>query len=152
MRKPNSTSARCASDSFGPSWKPARRHQGLQPRGGLDQLDALPLQLVGNRAEDRVGVLLPQAQQQRQGAEVRAKVEQVLRGDLAGHDAVLDAPVGEGGDHLRELADLEPDDFVHQRGKRGVRLAFDRHGDEPLDPLPAGFFGKEPAAANDCRR
>ena len=51
--------------------------------------------------------------------------------------------LGEGGDHLRELADPEPDDFVHQRGERGVGLAFEGDGDEPLDPLAARLFGED---------
>src|ERR1035441_3696444 len=162
MQKPKSTSACCAADSFGPSWKPlpgikgfnhgvasisstpsrfsssaiapktvwaffsrkrnssarARKsgrisNRQIGTRRSLDQLNALALQLVGNRAEDRVGILFPQAQQQREGAEIGSNIKQALGGDLAGHDAVLDAAVGEGGQHLGKLADLEPDDFVH---------------------------------------
>ena len=143
MRKPNSTSACCASESFGPSWKPLAGIKGLQPRRGLDQLDPVLFQLIGNGAEDRVRVLFLEPQQQGQRAEVGAEVVEVLRGDLARHDALADAAAGEGGDHLRELADLEPDDLVHQRGERGVGFAFERDGHEPLDPLAAGFSGED---------
>ena len=102
-----------------------------------------------------MGVLFAQAQQQAHGAEVRAKVEKVLRGDLAGHDALLDAAAGEGGDHLRELADLEPDDFVHQRGEGRIGLAFEGDRDEAFYPLAAGFLGEEqrqrPVAGDDAQ-
>src|ERR1035437_87691 len=83
-----------------PELETTSRHQGFQPRGGLDQLNALALQFVGNRAEDRVSILFPQPQQQREGAEIGSDIKQALGGDLAGHDAVLDAAVGEGGQHL----------------------------------------------------
>src|ERR1039457_6679493 len=83
-----------------PELETTSRHQGFQPRCGLDQLNAVALEFIGNRTEDSVSILFPQAQQQREGAEVGADIKQALGGDLAGHYAVLDAAIGEGGQHL----------------------------------------------------
>ena len=50
---------------------------------------------------------------------------------------------GEGGDHFGKLADLEPDDVVHQRGQLGVGLAVKGGGHQPFGALGAGLAGKE---------
>ena len=73
-----------------------------------------------------MGVLFLQAHEHAEGTEVGAKVKEVFRGHLPGHDTLGDAAFGKGADHFAELADLEPDDVIHQRDQRGIGFAF--HG------------------------
>src|SRR5437588_5913874 len=79
-----------------------------------------------------MGIFLLQPKQHRHGAQVRANVIEVLGRNLAGHDAIFNAAVGKCGEHFRELADFEPDDFIHQRSQGGVRLAIEGNGDQSL--------------------
>ncbi len=72
-----------------------------------------------------------------------SRLEEILRRDLASHDALFNATPGKGGDQLRELADPEPDDFVHKRGKCRIRLALEGDRDEPLDAAAARLFGED---------
>ena len=86
-----------------------------------------------------MGILLLEPQQDAKGAEVGAKFIQVLRGHLTRHDALPDPAAGKGGDHLGELADLEPYDVVHQRGECGIGLVLNSDRDEPTDALEASL-------------
>ena len=51
--------------------------------------------------------------------QIGPEIVKIFRRDLADHDALLDAAVGEGGNHFGKLADLEPDDVVHERASAG---------------------------------
>ena len=46
----------------------------------------------------------------------------------------MDVAAGEGGDQFGKLADFEPDDFIHKRGKCGVGLSIKRDSDKALTP------------------
>ena len=143
IRKPNSTSARCASDSLGPEAKSPCGIKGAEPGGRVDQLDPILPQFLRHRAEERVRVLFLEPQQHAQGAEIRPNIIEVLGRKLPGHDTLLDAPAGKGGNHLVQLAHLQPNDLVHQGGEGGVRLAFKSNRDEALDAQAAGLFRED---------
>ena len=110
--------------------KAGLRHQRREPGRGRDEFHAFFFQFIGDGAKNRMGILLPQAQQHAHRAEVGAEVEKVFGRHLAGHDALPHTASGEGGNHFSELADLEPDDVIHKLGERGVGLVLERHGDE----------------------
>ncbi len=46
-------------------------------------------------------------------------------------------------DHLAQLADVDPVDFVHQVGQGGIGLMPVGHGDDPGPVVPGGL-GEEP--------
>src|SRR5437867_8096284 len=56
---------------------------------------------------------------------------------------MLDAAVREGADHFRELADLEPHHVIHKLRQFGIRLAFERHGDQSPDAHAARLAGEK---------
>jgi len=118
--------------------KPGLGHEWREPRRRFHQFHAVLFEFVGDGAEDRVGVLFLEAEQDSHGAQIRPQVEQVFRGHLAGHDALFHAPVGEGGNHLGKLSNLEPGDVVHQSGQSWVGLALHGGGDDALDAGGAG--------------
>ena len=71
---------------------------------------------------------------------------------MPSHDTVFDPTLGERRNHLRELADLEPNDFVNERGKSRVCFALDGDGYQAFNPLAAGLacqFERQGAVAGD---
>ena len=86
-----------------------------------------------------MGVFFSQFEQQAHGAQVGANLEQVLRRNLASHDALGDGVVGERGNHPGKLADFDPDNLVHQTRKFGMGLVFESDRDQPLDPQGTGL-------------
>jgi hypothetical protein len=120
----------------------------------VDEFHAVLFQFIGNRAKNRVRIFLLQPQQHAHGPKIGAEVEQVFGRDLAGHDALLHAPAGEGGNHLADLADVEPDEVVHERGERGIGFALGGDGDDAFDAGGAGqpgeFERQRAAAGNEA--
>ena len=69
----------------------------------LYQFHTFILKFIGNGAKNGVCILFFQAQQYAQGAEIRSDFVEMFRGNLSGHDTLLDASIREGGNQLREL-------------------------------------------------
>jgi hypothetical protein len=90
-----------------------------------------------------MSVLLFEPEQQSRGAQIRTKVEEILRRDLAEHNALSNVVAREGLDELSELSDFQPDDFVHESGKVGARLILERNGNYPLHAHAPRLFRKE---------
>ena len=108
-------------------------HERREPRRGVNQFHAVLFQFVGNRAKNRVGIFLLEPEQERHRPQIGPEVVKVFRRNLAGHDALRDTAVGEGGE-------------------RGVGLVFKRDSDELFHAggarLP-GEFQRERAVAGD---
>ena len=115
---------------------------GASHGDGVNQIHAVLFQFVRNRAEDRVRVFFLEPHEDAHRAQVGPEIEQVFRRNLAEHDALLHAAAGEGGNHFAELADLEPDDVVHERRERGIGLALGGGADDALDAGGAGEPGE----------
>ena len=136
--------------NFRAQLKSALRHERREPRRRLDEFHAVLFQFIGNRAENRVRILFLEPHEDPHRAQVGPEIKQVFRRDLAEHDDLLHAPAGERGDHLPELADLDPDDVVHERRERGVALG--GGGDDAFDAGGAGEpgeFQRQRAVAGD---
>jgi len=118
-------------------------HEGGEPRGCLHQLDSLAEEFIGQGAEDGVGVLFLEFQEQAEGAEIGADVEQAFWGDLAGHDAAGDVCGFEGADEFGELSYLDPGDVVDEWGEGWIGFTFERDGDDPGDAHLACLAGQE---------
>ena len=101
-------------------------------RGG-EQGDARAGELVGNCAEDGLGVAGPEFSEEHERLEVGPEVEEVAGVNLAGHDGFAHAFVFEIGNHAAELADAHPLDVVHQGGKPRVGLGGEGGGDDLPD-------------------
>lgn len=84
-------------------------------------------------------IFLFEANEHAHGAQVGAEVEKIFGRDLADHDALGNAAAGEGIDEFVELADLEPDDFVDERGEVGICFAFKGDCDQAADAGAASF-------------
>ena len=101
-----------------------------------------------------MGIALLEPRQHAQSPEIGTKVKKVSGRDLTGHNAISYATVGEGFDHLRELADFDPDQFVHQISQRAVRLTLEPNRNQAFDTLGAGLAGElerqSPVAGNDA--
>lgn len=118
-------------------------HEGLEPGGGFDEFDAFLAEFVGDGAEDGVGVFGFEFEEEAEGSEVGADVEEIFGGDLSGHDAVVDVLFLEGLDHFGELADADPGDVVDVLGEFGVGFPFEGDGGDALNTGLAGFAGDE---------
>jgi hypothetical protein len=141
---------------FGRELRPERkaclRHERREPGRSVDEFHAVFLQFIGHGAEQSVRVFFLHPHEHTHCAEIGTQVEKIFRRELAGHDALLDAAAGEGGNHLADLADIEPDDLIHQRGECGVGLALGGDGDDALDAGGAGQpreIERQRAAAGD---
>ncbi|MFM1942022.1 MAG: hypothetical protein RI897_1004 [Verrucomicrobiota bacterium] len=118
---------------FGAEVEAVVGHERLEPGGGLDEFDAFLPEFVGDGAEDGVGVFGFEFEEEAEGAEVGADVEEVFGGDLSGHDTVVDVLFLEGLDHFGELADADPGDVVDELGEFGVGFPFEGDGGDMLD-------------------
>ena len=69
---------------------------------------------------------------------------------------MLDAAATECQNHFGKLANLEPDDFVHERRERGIGFIFKRDGDEPFDAggarLPRELQRQRAVAGDETQR
>ena len=117
-------------------------HQWFEPRNGFDEFDPVFFQFVGDRTKNGVGVPFFDFEEERHRPQVGTEIEKIFGSDLPDHDALMNIAAGEGGNHLGKLADLEPDDFVHQRGQCGIGLSIKRDGDKAFDTQCAGLPGE----------
>ena len=135
-----------------PKQEPVARHERLEPRRGFDEFHPVFLQFLRNGAKNGVGIFLLESEQKAHRAQVGSNFVKISGRNLASHDALFDAAFGEHSNHFRKLADLEPNDLVHERCEGRFRFALERHGDEPLDSQFAGLtreFNWQPAIAGD---
>ena len=128
---------------LGTELKAGGGHKGLEPRGGVDEFDAVLFEFVGDAAENGVGVLFLEAEEECHGAEVGTEVEEIFGGDLSDHDALGDAAFAEGFDEFVELPDFEPDEVIDECGELGVGLVVEADGDEAGDAERAGLAREE---------
>jgi hypothetical protein len=50
---------------------------------------------------------------------------------------------GEGGNHFGKLADLEPDNFIHERSESGIGFAIEGDRYEAFDAKSASLAGED---------
>ena len=121
-----------------------RGQEFVQKEGGGGDGDAFGLEFGGHRLEEAVVLAGPGPADDAQGAEVRAELpEEAAPGDAPGHHGPLHPGGLEDADHLAQLADVDPVDFVHQVGQGGIGLMPVGHGDDPGPVVPGGL-GEEP--------
>ena len=80
-----------------------------------------------------MGVFLGQTSEQLDGAQIGAKVEKILGGNLADHYALGDVVFLKDLHQFVELPDAEPFDDIHELGQFRLRLIREGGGHELLD-------------------
>ena len=118
------------------------REELVKVGGGWEEFDAVLGQRVSHRTEEGFGVAFFEFGEEEEGGEVGAEVEEIFRGELAGHDGVAGAGFFGVSDQLAELADAEPAEVIDFGGEGGIRFALESCGAEALDPGPAGRGGE----------
>jgi hypothetical protein len=97
-----------------------------------------------------------QPEQQTHCPEIGADIEQVFRRNLAEHHAMPDASLGQSRNHPRKLSDLDPRNFIHERGQLGIRFALECDSYESFNSHTSGLAGKHqrqrPASGDDTAR
>ncbi len=110
--------------------------------GGGEEFDAVFGKGIGDGAEEGFGVAFFELGEEKEGGEVGAEVEEIFRGELAGHDGVVATGFFGVGEELAELADAEPAEVIDFGAEGGVGFVLEGGGEEAGDAGAAGGGGE----------